>query len=230
MTNYKVPILSATSLLSGIVKAVNNVLSVLGLGTANQILGVNNAGTDHEYKTVEGTTNQVNVALGTANKITLSTPQDIHTGASPTFAKVNTDHIAEKTGSHGIVVDNNIILSGDIYSVAAVSWDGSPAGWDAADVAQVTYYKKVGKLVFIRFQISGTSTQTYARFTLPVATAYRIDSHAITVDAGITTTTGGHVNCSAGGTLVDIFKDCADATWTASGTKLVLGQFWYFIA
>lgn len=55
------------------------------LGTANQVLGVNAAASGLEYKTLTGTTNQVNVTHG-AGSITLSLPQNVHTAASPTFA------------------------------------------------------------------------------------------------------------------------------------------------
>ena len=82
------------STLTGIIKGTAGVLSAITAGTANQILGINNAGNAYEYKTVEGTSNQVNVALSTANKITLSTPQDIHTGASPTFAGLTIGSLA----------------------------------------------------------------------------------------------------------------------------------------
>lgn len=58
------------------------------LGSSNQVLGVNNAGSAGEYKTVSGTSNQVTVTHGVGS-ITLSTPQDIHTGATPTFAGEN---------------------------------------------------------------------------------------------------------------------------------------------
>lgn len=54
------------------------------LGTANQILGVNNAATSGEYKTISGTTNRVIVTHGVGT-ITLSAPQDIAVSSSPTF-------------------------------------------------------------------------------------------------------------------------------------------------
>ena len=58
------------------------------LGTANQVLGVNAGATAGEYKSVVGTSNQVSVTHAVGS-ITLATPQDIHTGATPTFAGEN---------------------------------------------------------------------------------------------------------------------------------------------
>jgi hypothetical protein len=54
-------------------------------GTSNQLLGMNNAGNANEYKTLQGTANRISVTF-TPNLITLSTPQDIATTSSPTFA------------------------------------------------------------------------------------------------------------------------------------------------
>jgi hypothetical protein len=58
----------------------------LSLTVANKVLGVNATGTALEKKTIQGTANRVTVDLNTAKQITISTPQDGHTGASPTYA------------------------------------------------------------------------------------------------------------------------------------------------
>lgn len=56
-----------------------------GLGSSNQILGMKSDGSGYEYKTFNGTANQVAVTHG-ANSLTLSLPQNINTAANPTFA------------------------------------------------------------------------------------------------------------------------------------------------
>jgi hypothetical protein len=58
-----------------------NYLEPVGNGT----LVIGSSSGPAAVATITGTVNQVNVVNG-ANSITLSTPQDIHTGASPTFA------------------------------------------------------------------------------------------------------------------------------------------------
>jgi hypothetical protein len=62
-------------------------LSKLSLGTANQLLGVNNAGTAPEYKTLSGTANQISVTNG-AGSVSLSLPQSIATSSTPSFASL----------------------------------------------------------------------------------------------------------------------------------------------
>ncbi len=54
-------------------------------GSSNQLIGMNAAATDIEYKTLSGTSNQITVTNGVGT-ITLSTPQNIDLGASPTFS------------------------------------------------------------------------------------------------------------------------------------------------
>jgi len=58
------------------------------LGTSNQVLGVNNAGTAGEYKSLIGTANQIIITDGVGSK-TFSTPQDIATSSNPTFNSEN---------------------------------------------------------------------------------------------------------------------------------------------
>lgn len=60
-------------------------LARLAKGSANQLLGMNAGATAPEYKSINGTANQVTVTHG-ANSITFALPQDLHTGATPTFA------------------------------------------------------------------------------------------------------------------------------------------------
>jgi len=92
--------------LSGILRATTGVVAAITAGSANQILGITNAGTGYEYKTVEGTTNQVIITLSTANKIIISLPQNIHSGASPTFAGLTL------SGLTGILKTSAGVISG----------------------------------------------------------------------------------------------------------------------
>jgi hypothetical protein len=66
------------------------------LGTANFLLGVNSGATGWEYKQLLGTTNQLSVSH-TTGSVALSTPQDIHTGATPQFARMGLGVAADAT-------------------------------------------------------------------------------------------------------------------------------------
>ena len=57
------------------------------IGSANQLLGVNGAGTEQEYKTLSGTSNQITVT-NSSGGITLALPQSIATTSEVQFGKV----------------------------------------------------------------------------------------------------------------------------------------------
>ena len=90
------------------------------LGSGNQLLGMNDAGTANEYKTLFGTANQIIVDLSVAGEITLSTPQNIHSGATPTFSGLTILDGATQTN-----ILNNVINIGnaltDVVTLTGVS-------------------------------------------------------------------------------------------------------------
>ena len=77
------------------------------LGSGNQLLGMNAAGTANEYKTLSGTTNQINIAF-TAGNIVLSLPQNINPGATPTFAGLT---VSGLTPNAGVYTDGTSALT-----------------------------------------------------------------------------------------------------------------------
>lgn len=94
----------------------------------------------------------------------------------------------------------------------------------------VLYYKKIGNLVFIQFDISGTSNATGFTFTIPYtcnALAGLNTSWGYGVDNGTVLTTPGVITLAANGTTVNIYKNSAGGAWTNSGAKQAIGQFWY---
>jgi hypothetical protein len=84
-------------------------VAATGLGTANQLLGMN-AGSPlaNEYKTLFGTLNQINVDLAVAGEITLSTPQNIHIGATPEFVGLT---LSGLTANSGVYTDGSSVLT-----------------------------------------------------------------------------------------------------------------------
>ncbi|KYG66736.1 hypothetical protein AZI86_06745 [Bdellovibrio bacteriovorus] len=110
---------------------VLSLTGLTGLGTANQILAMNSGATAYEYKTVSGTSNQIVVNNG-ANSITLSTPQNIHTGASPTFSALTLSSLTTagfvKNNASGVLSGGNAIsLGADITGTLPVANGGTGA-------------------------------------------------------------------------------------------------------
>jgi len=107
-------------------------------GDANKVLGVASGGSTWELKTIAGTSNQVTVTH-TPNTVTLALPQNIHTGASPTFAGLNiasgnviiaSGATLNHTGKSGIPY-----VSGGLYNYSATFKQLADVHADVSDSA-----------------------------------------------------------------------------------------------
>jgi hypothetical protein len=108
------------------------------------------------------------------------------------------------------------------YSASA-----SPQGWAATPSTSV-WYKKIGKMVFVLFDISGTSNDTIANFNAPFSQDTRQSWDGITslmLDNGSGLAYPGRVSIGSG--HITIYKDMYTGAFTASGSKRVHGEFWY---
>jgi hypothetical protein len=104
---------------------------------------------------LQGTTNQINVST-TGSTITLSTPQDIHTGATPVFARLT---LKQATAGNLLVIRN----TGDTADVFTVSNSGNlvASGTGTFNTSPLT----IGNLV-----LSATGLTASRTFTFPDAT------------------------------------------------------------
>lgn len=91
---------------------------------------------------ITGSANQVNLAAGAFGNVVLSTPQDIHTGASPEFAALNLAAYGDllAVGSDFKVSAADALLFGDSYQAGstfstALKLAGSSAEWSAIESA-----------------------------------------------------------------------------------------------
>lgn len=77
-------------------------------------------GTTYTLATITGTSNQVSVSNG-AGSITLSTPQDIHSAASPTFAGLTLSAFSGTVKAVAGVLSASSIVNADIDAAAAIA-------------------------------------------------------------------------------------------------------------
>ena len=103
-------------------------------------------------------------------------------------------------------------------------------GWSSYTTKQI-YTKKIGKTVFVAFNIQGTSDSTATTFTLPYTNTAGISVYNTYMGQD---TGGGYAPYSlylaATGSTVVFNVAGLSATWTASGAKGIVGQFFYEIA
>jgi hypothetical protein len=120
----------------------------------------------------------------------------------------------------------------DIYTNFAwqdYSATSSITGW-ASFTSKSLFYKQIGKFIFIAFNFQGTSNSTSTNFSVPAvanATNPQFNFPCFTQDNGAAV--AGFAQLVAGSATVNAYSTYAAAAWTASGTKILSGQFFYSI-
>jgi hypothetical protein len=118
-------------------------------------------------------------------------------------------------------------ITGDVYAVVWTDYISSSTivGHTGATSGNIRY-KKIGKLVFVSYYLSGTSDDTVFTFTVPYTiatpTQYSIGG---TIDNGSAVTVG-LITIAAGGAVITL-NHGVNGAWTNSGTKTAFGQFFF---
>jgi hypothetical protein len=138
------------------------------------------------------------------------------------------------TASDSIKTAGGVSVAGDIYTTAWTDYSDTSTivGFSGVLTAKVLRYKKVGKLVFVSFNLGGTSNTNRITFTLPF-TSVNTDcffGNALigTIDNGSQTATPGRVVLPPNSATAIVDKDFSGTgTFTTSGQKDGTGSFWY---
>lgn len=124
-----------------------------------------------------------------------------------------------------------VVVNGDIrtYNFSWASWYTSMtySGWSAKPTGSI-YYKKVGKLVFVSFSLTGTSNATTHYITLPSNADTSMNfNYSIHINNNGTWITGlGQIGTASSGRLY-LYADGAPTTLSASGTVAFYGTIIY---
>jgi hypothetical protein len=120
--------------------------------------------------------------------------------------------------------------------VTVVNWTDYSAtstitGWSSYTTKSIFYARDVKKRVYVQFHIRGTSDTQTVQFTLPYSQQSDVSLHtAIHVRDNDAWQAGmGYALLGAGGSTVTCYLTGVGgaSSWTASGNKAVVGQFWY---
>lgn len=134
-----------------------------------------------------------------------------HTGLAKVGAFFVPQHYANGLGA---------IASGDawtVHSSTIVGFSGTPT--------QSNHYFILGKILFYKFDITGTSNSTALTFTIPSAAkeSTRYGGYFVT-DSSTDQTVAGAVATAASGTTISTFKDMTGTAWTNTGSKAIRGM------
>jgi len=172
--------------------------------------------------------------IGVSTKQEVSNKQIAFAGLGVTFDRIGAEDARSNlifyTSLDNIKAERMRVASdGDIYSTGWTDYSASSTivGWSSFTTKKI-YYKKIGKLCFVMFLLSGTSDSTSVSFTVPFTNNSDIDVRGalgVTYDNGAFAGTG-IFRMYSGVSTVACFQEAATG-WTASGTKMVAGQFFY---
>jgi len=130
-----------------------------------------------------------------------------------------------RTKLNNVITEINLLDPTDWVDYSATS---TIVGWSSFTTKQIRY-RVIGKQVFVQFLLNGTSNETTSTFTLPSNSVnsnyffgYSINNGAV-IGSGL-------VNTNQISNIVNCYSSATAGAWTASGTKLIVGEFFYEIA
>lgn len=129
----------------------------------------------------------------------------------------------------------SLIAADDIYTTQWTDYGGTSTivGFALLPLPVVAYiwYKKVGKLVFVKFSLDGTSNAIATTFTLPYASVNSTGSATQTatqfVDNAAASATAGAATVAINSNVCTLYTDFAAGAWTNANRKAINGQFFY---
>ena len=108
---------------------------------------------------------------------------------------------------------------------------GTPnAAGFSSKTSDTLYYRQIGKTVFCRVNIDGTSNANTFTFTLPVAArAYQVISGLRVSNNGAFQNTTGYIALTTGSTTATVYltNTAAANAWTSSNAKALYNNFFY---
>ena len=126
--------------------------------------------------------------------------------------------------------DIKLGISSDLYTVEWINYFGSSTviGWSGTPGTAQIYYKKIGNLVFVEFNISGTSNLNTTSFTLPyTAASLAVRTTFVIRDSGVYQAGNMAMQAGSSQAIFRVGYGTTAANWTPSGTKQLHGQFFY---
>ena len=129
-----------------------------------------------------------------------------------------------RTKLNNVITEINLLDPTDWIDYSSTS---TVIGWTTFVYKQIKY-KIIGKQVFVRFNLEGTSNNTATTFTLPFNNISIINyANTYAGNNGVLVNGNSVININSN---VFLGVQNGNTVWTASGSKWIAGQFFYEIA
>ncbi len=145
---------------------------------------------------------------------------------------LDTQGVADGYGTLMQAADQAIADASGLGEWTDYSGTSTITGWDPATfTSKHIEYKKVGNLMFVSFELSGTSNSASTEFSLPYANAGGTPAIGIirAIDDGGAPVIS-YCGLAAADTVVGCLPVVGGGAWQNHGTKTVAGQFFYEVA
>lgn len=165
-----------------------------------------------------------------SGNLTLPGPVVISSGLTITLGGL-TIELGGATITGDSTITGDLVVTGDVYTIGLTDYSATSTivGWTSYTTKQI-FYKKVGKTVTVYYHLAGTSNSTSTSFTVPFsASSAGVDFYAKVATGtnnGTRMTSSPYIRIPATQSTVTVYR-YDDSAWTASGTKMVRGQFTY---
>lgn len=143
------------------------------MGAANQMMGVKGDGTEFEYKTLKGTTNQVGVTFTSNGDIVLSAPQDLSINSTPKFSGLGLG-----TGSP----------SATLHVVGTFRLEGDPSY--PAGLGKILTSDATGKARWVTPPAGNPGTVTNVTGTAPISVSNGTSTPVVSISTATSTQSG----------------------------------------
>ena len=133
----------------------------------------------------------------------------------------------------------NGVYGGDLPNQINTPWidfsqQSTIVGWST--ITGIRYrYKVVGNIVYVNISITGTSNSTSTTFTLPILPKFNISGPFGYIEDNGISLMGGFAQIIANTITATCWRPTSSSNlnitsnWTASGNKVITGQFFYEI-
>jgi len=125
---------------------------------------------------------------------------------------------------NNVITEINLLDPTDWVDYSATS---TIVGWSSF-TTKIIKYRLIGKQLFCIFYLDGTSNSATTTFTLPNNSLTYNELAGRFVNNGALT--AGYTRMNISSNIITLLSSISSTTWTASGNKVITGQFFYDIA
>lgn len=129
-----------------------------------------------------------------------------------------------RTKLNSVITNVNLLDPTDWVDYSATS---TIVGWSSF-TSKIIKYRVIGKQLFCIFYLDGTSNSVNTTFTLPNNSLTYNELAGRYANNGAVT--AGYARITNASNVITFLSSISSTTWTASGTKIIGGQFFYDIA